>query len=159
MATKKNKKKEVGSESVLTEKIDTGTEEFDQFQAFLLNKSNERSEKQQQKIDMLSLQYKMQNYINDSQHSITVGDFIREYLNVLGIKHSDFARYLDINPSNFSKILSGERPLNYELALILGVLFEVEPIIWLTIQNRNKLHELEKEKKDELKEYSIDDIK
>lgn len=159
MATKKNKKKEIGSESVLTEKIDTGAEEFDQFQAFLLNKSKDRSEKQQQKIDMLSLQYKMQDYIKTAGHSKTVGDFIREYLNVLGIKHSEFARYLDINPSNFSKILSGERPLNYELALILGVLFEVEPIIWLTIQNRNKLHELEKEKKNELKEYSIDDIK
>ena len=61
---------------VLTEKMDTGTNEFKKVQAILLNKAKERSGEQKKKIKLMAPRFKMEDYLkSEDQHSRPVGDF------------------------------------------------------------------------------------
>ncbi|RYM34994.1 addiction module antidote protein, HigA family [Brumimicrobium glaciale] len=144
--------------SVLTERTDVGSQEFNEFQAILLNKSRERSNEQKRTIELLALKFKMEDYLNSKdKHSKKVGDFIKAYLKAFDIRQYKFAEYIGIKPSNLTKLIKGERSLNHELALILGSIFGNDPMLWLDIQDKNKLYELSKNKKD-IKKYSLDDL-
>lgn len=146
-------------EQVLTERMDVGTREFDEFQAILLNKSKQRSSERKRKIELMALKFKMEDYLSSKdKHSELVGDFLKAYLNTFDIKQNQFADYIGIKPSNLSKLIKGERPLNHELALVFGAIFENDPMLWLEIQDKNKLYELSKIKIEEIKEYSLDDL-
>lgn len=144
---------------VLTDKTEVGTKEFNEFQAIVLNKSKERSSKQKKSVELMSLKFKMEDYLNaEDKHSQTAGDFLKSYLNTFGIKQNKFAEYIGIKPSNLSKLISGERPLNHKLALIFGKIFRNNPMLWLDIQDKNKLYELSKNKNNKIKNYSLDDL-
>ena len=61
---------------VLTDRMNTNSTEFDEFQAILLNKSRLRSSKQKRNVELLALQYNIEDYINtDNQDIKLVGDF------------------------------------------------------------------------------------
>jgi len=151
--------KKISNPQVLTEKMDVGTKEFDEFQAILLNKSKERSDKRNKEIELIALKFQMEDYLNSKdQHSKLVGDFLKAYLKTLEIRQNKFAEYIGIMPSNLSKLIKGERSLSHELALIFGVIFGNDPMLWLDIQDKNKLYELSKTKRKELRKYSLDDL-
>lgn len=142
---------------VLTDRMDVGTREFNEFQAILLNKSKERSNEQKKVVELMSLKFKMEDYLNSKdKHSKLVGDFLKAYLNAFEIRQNKFAEYIGIKPSNLSKLIKGERSLNHELALVFGTIFGNDPMLWLDIQDKNKLYELSKTK--EIKKYSLDDL-
>lgn len=146
-------------EQVLTDRMDVGTREFNEFQAILLNKSKERSNERKRMIELLALKFKMEDYLkSEDKHSKLVGDFLKEYLSVFEIRQSKFAEYIGIRPSNLSKLIKGERSLNHELALVFGTIFGNDPMLWLDIQDKNKLYEVSKLKRKEIKKYSLDDL-
>lgn len=146
-------------EQVLTDRMDVGTREFNEFQAILLNQSKERSNERKKIIELMALKFKMEDYINSKeQHSEMVGDFLKAYLDTFDIRQNKFAEYIGLRPSNLTKLIKGERPLNHELALVFGAIFENDPMLWLDIQNKNKLYELSKIKRKEIKKYSLDDL-
>lgn len=155
-----NKRTAIKSDNhVLTERMDVGTKEFNEFQAILLNKSKERSEKHNHIIELMALKFKMEDYLisKDGRFKL-VGDFLKAYLTAFKIRQNKFAEYIGIRPSNLSKLIKGERPLNYELALVFGTIFNNDPMLWLDIQDKNKLDELSKTKGKEIKNYSLDDL-
>ena len=144
---------------VLTDRMDVGTKEFNEFQAILLNKSKERSEKQKKMIELMALKFKMEVYLRaKDKHSKLVGDFLKAYLTTFEIRQNKFAQYIGIRPSNLSKLIKGERSLNHELALVFGSIFDNDPMLWLDIQDKNILYELSKTKRKEIKKYSLDDL-
>lgn len=144
---------------VLTDRMDVGTKEFNEFQAILLNKSKERSEKQKKMIELMALKFKMEDYLRaKDKHSKLVGDFLKDYLTTFEIRQNKFAQYIGVRPSNLSKLIKGERSLNHELALVFGSIFDNDPMLWLDIQDKNKLYELSKTKRKEIKKYSLDDL-
>ncbi len=57
-----------------------------------------------------------------------------------------------------SKLISGERPINYELALIFGKLFNNDPMLWIEIQAKNELRKLKKARKEKYHNYSLHDL-
>mgnify|MGYP007047694680 CR=1 FL=1 len=62
-------------EQVLTDKMDVGTREFNEFQAILLNKSKERSNERKKMIELMALKFKMEDYLSSKdKHSKLVGD-------------------------------------------------------------------------------------
>lgn len=151
--------KNKGDRQVLTDKMDIGTKEFNEFQAIVLNKTKGKSEEQKMAIQLLALKFKMEDYlISKEKHSKLVGDFLKAHLEVFKIKQNEFAQYIGLNPSNLSKLIKGERSLNHELALVLGTIFGNDPMLWLNIQDKNKLYELSKSKEKEMKKYSLDDL-
>ena len=85
------------------------------------------------------------------------GAFLKQYLKPLRIKQTKFANYIGLKPSNFSKSINGERPINYDLALILGKIFNIDPMLWIEIQTKNELNKL-KNAEDNRYNYSLNDL-
>ena len=154
-----NKKIKEPVSGVLTERTDITSTDFEKFQANLLNRSRERTNEQQLNIELLALRYRIEDYLNNEEGDIqAAGDFIKQYLKVLRIKQNRFARYIGIKPSNLSKLLKGERPINYELALILGRIFKIDPMLWIEIQAKNEMQRLKRTKGKEYYKYSLDEL-
>ena len=146
-------------DSVLTNKMDFGTKGFDEFQSILLKKSNERSIQQKQKIELLNLKFQMEDYINSELEEVKLaGYFLKRILKTLQIQQNKFADYLGLKPSNLSKLLNGDRPINYDLALIFGKLFNHSPMLWIEIQAKNELRSLMKTKSENDYNYSLSDL-
>ncbi len=144
---------------MLTNPMDTGTDEFKDFQAILLNKAKNRSEAQQREIELLSIKFQMQDYLESEETELKLpGDFLKEYLKTLDIPQKKFALYIEINPSNFNKLIKGERPINYELAIILGKIFNNDPMLWIKIQAKNELKKIRKTKTRRFNNYSLKDL-
>jgi len=144
---------------VLTEPMDIG-QGFDQFQALLLNKKKDQTEAQRRNVELVSLKFKMEDYLTSKTNDEfkLPGDFLKAYLKALKIKQNKFAEYIGLRPSNLNKIIKGERPLNSEMALILGRIFNQDPMIWLEIQTKNELMKLSKSKSQKLKTYTLQDL-
>lgn len=153
---KQNNEPEMGA---LTSKMDVGTKGFDDFQAILSARSKQRTEDQKRKIDLLAFKYQMENYLNSDIDKLrTVGDFLKEILGLLQIRQNKFAHYIGLKPSNLSKLINGERPINYDLAMIFGRLFNHDPMLWIEIQAKNAIKKLEHEMKNDYSEYSLNDL-
>ena len=153
---KKIKEPEKG---ILTNQMDINSNDFDKFQAKLLNRSRERSVEQKRNVELLALKYQIEEYLQSDKNEIKLaGAFLKQYLKTLQIKQTKFANYIGLKPSNLSKLLSGERPINYDLALILGKIFNVNPMLWIEIQAKNELSRLEKAKDNKYYNYSLTDL-
>jgi antitoxin HigA-1 len=153
------KRIEEPQESLLTHRMDIGTQGFDDFQTILLNKSRKRTENQKRRIDLLTIKYEMEDYlISDKSVVKSVGEFLRTILKTLKIQQKQFAEYLGLKPSNLSKLISGERTINYDLALIFGRLFNHNPILWIEIQAKNELNRLLHAERKKYSVYSLNDL-
>ncbi|MBZ0243966.1 MAG: hypothetical protein K8F24_12165, partial [Bacteroidales bacterium] len=127
----------------LTSRMDVGTKEFHDFQVLLLKKSRERTEIQKKKIALLDIKYQMEDYVNSPDSELrTAGEFLKYILKTLSIQQNRFAKYIGLEPSNLSKLINGERSINYNLALIFGSLFNHNPMLWIEIQAKNEIENL-----------------
>ena len=143
----------------LTTRMDVGTQGFDDFQAVLLKKSKERSENQKRKIDLLTLKYQMEDYIESETGEIkSVGEFLKTILKTLHVQQNKFANYIGLKPSNLSKLLNGERSINYDHALIFGRLFNHDPMLWIEIQAKNELYKLVHAERKKYSTFSLNDL-
>ena len=148
-------------QGVLTNPIDFDTKAFKELQTIILEKAKKLSENEKRQIELFALQIKMEDYLKadiSSEHLIEIGDFLRRYLEKLKVKQNKFASYIGLKPSNFSKILSGDRKINLELAFVLGHLFEVEPLLWIQIQLKNEYLKLKSEKEQVARQYRLSDL-
>ena len=153
------KRIEEPQESMLTQRMDVGTQGFNDFQAILLSKSRKRTENQKRGIDLLTIKYEMEDYlISDKSEVKSAGEFLKTILRTLKIQQKQFAEYLDLKPSNLSKLISGERTINYDLALIFGRLFNHNPMLWIEIQAKNELNRLLHAERKKYSVYSLSDL-
>lgn len=153
------KRIEETQENMLTQRMDVGTQGFDDFQAILLKKSRKRTENQKRRIDLLTIKYEMEDYLNlDKSEVKSVGEFLKNILKTLKIQQKQFAEYLGLKPSNLSKLISGERTINYDLALIFGRLFNHNPMLWIEIQAKNELNRLLHAERKKYSVYSLNDL-
>jgi len=143
----------------LTNRMDVGTNNFDKFQAILLNKTKEQTTEQKRRIELLALKFKMEDYLKSEGHDVRLaGEFLKLYLKTLNIRQNKFANYIGLNPSNLNKLIVGTRPINYELALIFGNIFNIDPMIWIRIQAKNELNKLNETKRKKYKDYTLNDL-
>lgn len=146
---------------VLTASMNVENREFNALQLFLKKRADALNEKQKLELELFALQIKMEDYLNaheDEQDVLTVGDFLRLYLDKLNIKQNVFAKYLGLNPSNFNKILTANRKLNFELSFMLGQIFNVDPKIWMLIQVKNEYIKLKNDKAEDFKRFKLEDL-
>ena len=155
---KKNSQTEP-SGGVLTNRMETEGSEYQELQAVLLNKSRERSEIRTRNIELLALKYQMEDYLKSEKQDVMLpGYFLKQYLKTLAISQKKFAEYINLSPSNLSKLINGERPVNYDLAIIFGKIFNNEPMLWIEVQTRNELKKIIKEKHKKYNNYSLNDL-
>ena len=148
-------------DGTLTTSMNTTSKEFKELQLFLSDKVASLEAKQKLDIELLALQIKIEDYLNDNESNnevVTVGDFLRLYLDKLNIKQNKIAKYIGLKSSNFSKILSGERKVNFELSFILGRIFNLDPKTWMLIQVKNEYLSLKKEKENAFQSYKLEDL-
>ena len=145
---------------ILTDRMDIKTKGFDEFQSILLMRSRARSVQQKQNVELLSIRFEMEDYVNSEKKEIkSAGDFLKLILRSLQIQQNKFANYIGIKPSNLSKLINGERSINYDLALIFGRLFNHDPLLWIEIQAKNELRRLLEAQKNKYYNYSLNDLK
>ncbi len=109
-----------------------------------------RTAERLRKNDMLAVQYRMEHYTGDDQISyekiISMEDFVMDFLAVLGITKTAFAGYIEMDAANLNKYLKGDRRFNTELALKFAYFFHTPADLWLKVQIKNELLQLQKEK-------------
>jgi addiction module HigA family antidote len=143
---------------VLTEPMDFGTEEYENFKLLIRGKVSETPKKQRIHISLLGLKFHMQDYLKSNVNNKKVGSFIKQFIELVEIKQIEFANYLELRPSNLSKLLSGERRLNIELALILEKLSNIEADLWLRVQNHNELLTAQKTLRKKVSKYKLAEL-
>jgi addiction module HigA family antidote len=146
-------------EGIMTNRMDFGTKGFDEFQAIVLKKSMGRSVQQKRNIELLTIKYQMEDYLKSDSNDVKLGgEFLKLILKTLNIHQNRFADYIGLKPSNLSKLISGERSINYNLALIFGRLFNHDPMLWIEIQAKNELRRLLNAQKSKYRDYSLSDL-
>ena len=146
-------------EGMLTNTMEIGTKGFDDFQAILLKKPGKRTENQKLRINLLTLKYQMEDYLTtDKTEEKSAGEFLKTILKTLQIQQNQFAEYIGLKPSNLSKLINGERTINYDLALKFGRLFNHEAMLWIEIQAKNELNKLLHAERNKYAAYSLNDL-
>jgi len=139
--------------------VNTNSKEFKELQRIIKEKANKLSKNQIQQNKLLSLRFQMQSYLESSDKDIIeVGSFLKEFLNQLDIKKKTFAEYLGLQESNLSALFKGKRKINIDLAIKLGTIFRIDPILWIHIQSKNELIKLHQENRKEYQKYKLSDL-
>jgi addiction module HigA family antidote len=113
------------------------------------------------KIYLAGIRFEMEDYVNntsDAKNILTLGFFLKKIFKYFKIKQNKFADYIGIKPANFNKILSGERPISYEIAIILHEIFGIDQDLWMRVQIKNKLLQLSETRKKNISRYQLTDL-
>ena len=91
-----NKKKyKEPSNGVLTNRMDIGTTEFNEFQAILLNKSKAQTELQKKRIELMALKFRMEDYLKSKDRDIKfTGEYLKACLKITQVYQNKFANYI-----------------------------------------------------------------
>ena len=144
---------------LMTEKMDVGSQEFKDFQLLIRAKVENLSTDVRNRMEMYTLKLKMIQYLKTNNQKIrSAGYYLKQALTRLKIKQNKFAAYIDLKPPNLTKIIKDQRKINMEQALIFEKIFQIDAEIWLRIQTKKELADLEKVNKMEYKKYSLDDL-
>lgn len=137
------KAKEIQIEDIWNDKKKEGLKEA------ILSHSATQSKERILTNRLLSIQYKLEDYIqNDSDDTevLKILDFVKMYLKALNLTKKELATYFEMRDSNLHKYLSGERKLNAKLVLKLSTFSHTKPEQWYRVEVKNELIELKKEK-------------
>lgn len=139
---------------------DTGSAGYRKLQEMIRVRATAHTPEQQREIAFNAIRYRMIEYLqnDDTEKVIEPGNFIREYLRAAGVRQNTFAVFIHSNPGNLGKLLNGTRKINYETAMILGSAFEVDPKLWLNIQDKNEMLRLAKVKRNDYRKYRITNL-
>jgi antitoxin HigA-1 len=128
----------------------------DELKQFILLHSEKQSKERKLTNQLLSIQYKIEDYIrdeNENEEILKLLDFVKMYLKTLDITQKKLAELFEMKDSNLYKYLIGERKLNPKLILKLSHFSHTKPEYWIQIQVKNELIELKKENTDYYEKY------
>ena len=132
-------------------------EKLDTINEFIKNHSDNQSEERKIRNKLLSIQYKLEDYIekDDIKESevLDILDFVKMYLKALGITKRDLARYFGMKDSNLHKYLTGNRKLNPEVVLKISSFSHTNPEYWYRVQVKNDMVKLKKERTKDYEKY------
>ncbi len=124
------------------------------------NHSDKESKERKIKNKLLSIQYKLEDYIEKEDlkenEVLEILDFVKMYLKALNITKKDLANYFEMRDSNLHKYLTGQRKLNPEVVLKISSFSHTKPEYWYRVQLKNEIVRLKKEK---TKDYEKFDYK
>ena len=120
----------------------------------ILTESKKQSPERRLRNELLSIQYKIEDYIEneDVNTEIKILDFVKLYLNTLNLTKKKLASAFEMKDSNLHKYLKGERKLNPDIVFKLSSFSHTKPELWYYIQAKNEFLKLKSEK-DNLKKY------
>ena len=143
-----------GSKRELTESQIWEPNKMNRLREFILSESKKQSPERKLKNKLLSIRYQIEDYLEKDkvQNVMSIYDFVRLYIDQLGITQKDLATLFEMKDTNLYKYLNGERKLNQDLVLKLSSFSGTTPELWYYVQIKNELTEL-KSDKNKLKQY------
>ena len=146
------RKKIVNSEDIIgmgTSSKKWTKKEYNAIKTIINSKYAAQSIEEKIENQLISIKLRMQSYSSEesSQAPTSTGDFLKAIIKATGKKNKIFAKYIDLEESNLSSIISGRRKININLALKLEQIFGVNPSWWFEIQLKNEFLDLKKQKK------------
>src|SRR5690606_21065653 len=109
---------------------------------FIQNHSDNQSKERKIRSKLLSIQYKLEDYIEKDDikenEVLDILDFVKMYLKALDITKRDLARYFGMRDSNLHKYLTGKRKLNPEIVLKISSFSRTKPEYWYRVQVKNE---------------------
>jgi len=120
----------------------------------ILSESKKQSTERRLRNELLSIQYKIEDYIESENldTEMKILDFVKLYLETFNITKKKLASAFEMRDSNLHKYLKGERKLNPDIVFKLSSFSHTKPELWYFIQAKNELLKLKKEKSN-LKQY------
>lgn len=126
------------------------------------NHSNSQSKEEKVRYKLLSIQYKMEEYIErdviKEEEVLDILDFVKMYLKALDITKKDLAKYFGMRDSNLHKYLTGKRKLNSEVVLKISSFSHTEPESWYRVQLKNEIVKLNKERTKDYEKYDYKNL-
>ncbi len=141
-------------------KIDTSHRDFKILQEKIKARANSFSQEERLAHQFLSVRIQMESYLrseNTSEKKL-IGDYLKILFGFLGIKNKELAEFIGLKESNFSAIINGKRKLNSDLAIKLGKIFSVDPILLLQIQNKNEVLEIKEQNSNIYNEFNLTNL-
>ncbi len=159
MKTQKNNPRKASSREIKEGEI-WNEDKMNKLKKFISTESSKQSPERKLRNDLLSIQYRMQDYIEKDtiEMEMRILDFVKLYLKLLKISQRQLASAFEMRDTNLYKYLTGERKLNPDIVLKLSHFSHTEPELWYYIQTKNELYELRKEK-GKMKKYEKYDYK
>ena len=132
-------------------------QEYDEVSSAILKHQKNRYSDEKINGELSAIKLLMGNYLLEEkiEKKIIAGTFLKKLIKATNIKNKIFAKYIGLEESNLSSIISGRRKINMELALTLEQIFDINPSWWSEIQLKNDFLDLKKEKKKNVKKYSL----
>lgn len=121
--------------------VNINSKDYKELQKAVQQHYKSQSKEQKIRYKLISIRLQMDTYISEKspKQIKSSGYFLKEFLKAIEIKNKDFASFIDFEESNLSAIINDKRKINTELAFVLGLIFNVNPNVWLLIQNKNEL--------------------
>ncbi len=121
--------------------VNLNSQSFKSLKDAIISHHADRSESEIMKNSMISLRFQMESYLSSDEIDdiIPAGNFIENFLTVVGISKKKFSEYIEYDYSNLIATLKGRRKVNPDLAIKVGKIFGVSPAIWLHIESKNEL--------------------
>ncbi len=129
---------------------------------FVKNHSDNQSKERKIRNKLLSIQYKIEDYIEKDDikenEVLDILDFVKMYLKALGITKRDLARYFGLRDSNLHKYLTGKRKLSPEIVLKLSSFSRTKPEYWYRVQVKNEIAKLKREDTKDYDKYDYEKL-
>lgn len=122
--------------------IDTKSDDFKYLQNLIQQKYESLSRSEKISNDLLSIRFQMESYLSSTVSADEIklpGYFIELFLSSIGVSKKQLSNYVEYEYSNLIALIKGRRKVNSDLAIKLGQIFRIEPVIWLHIESKNEL--------------------
>lgn len=133
----------VGGVNGLSESlINTNSADFRSLRDMIKHSFQSQDEEAKIEHSLLSVRFQMESYLNApiTLDEIKVpGLFVEKLLKAVKVNKKQLAEYVDYEYTNLISLLKGRRKINTDLAIKLGQIFKIDPVIWLHIENKNEL--------------------
>ena len=139
--------------------INTNSAEFKHLQNMIKQASQNESEQQKIENQFLSIRFQMESYLSSEiEDIIPAGVFLDKFIEVIKVKKKDFAAYINYDATNLAAVLKGRRKVNSDMAIKLGKIFNINPVIWLHIESKNELIKEIRKSQQDYGRYSLKDL-
>ncbi len=140
--------------------VNTNSKDFKALRKAIIEHAKNQSPQDRIKIELFSLKLQMESYISKVKPDeiINAGEFLGKFLKAIKVKNKIFAKYIDLEESNLSSIIKGRRKINTDLAFKLGQMFDLDPNLWLLIQSKNELLQVDKKRILKYKKYKLEEL-
>ena len=139
--------------------VNQNAESFKELKRIISAKSQGQTEASRTENELLSIRFQIESYVNERREDIIPpGTFIEKMIAAIGVTKARFSQYIDYDYSNLIAVLKGRRKINPDLAIKIGKIFGINPVVWLHVESKNELSKYIKEKKPE-GNYSLAGLK